>query len=236
MLSRGAIRILWCCVATMSMASLAAPPDNSSGSGERQASHFDSMKGSVHGTFSSPEDRTNPCKACHSGVDEVGAEIPVPLWDPTGDTEPFQAFSGVSDVCLSCHEAIVAQAPPTSAGWRCCVFPGPQNGAGEAKHHPFAVPYGCRPDLDFFTPDEAEGRGIRLFEAWDRSIATKRVECASCHDPHHPENPQFLRVSPEQQELCKCCHQTLPELTRRVYLPMQRNAVERTDCRSCHPK
>jgi len=236
MLSRGAIRILLCCLATMPMASLSAPPNESPGSAEHPKDHLDSMKDSVHGSFGLSEKVSIPCNSCHVGGIEQGADRPVPRWDPSTDTVQFQVFGGVSEVCLSCHDGMVAAAPPTSAGWRCCVFPGPQNGAAKAKHHPFAVPYGCRPNIDFLPLSEAEKGSINLFEAWDGSVSTKRVECASCHDPHHPENPKLLRVPSEQQQLCKCCHETQPELTRRVYLPMQRDMDVRGDCRSCHQK
>ena len=220
MLSKGTIRLTFSCLAT-AIVLISSPGSEALA----PKSHSESMKGSTHGSFD--------CMVCHSY--KRSAETPsAPLRNQSANTSRFEVYDSISEICLSCHDNIVAPVPPTSENWRCTAFPTPPD--SEVKHHPYCVPYGYSPELDFLPPYVGENRRVRLFGAWGNSFDGPRVECASCHDPHHPENPKFLRVPPEQQELCKCCHKALPGLTRRVYVLMQKYTTQPKDCPECHPR
>ena len=63
-------------------------------------------------------------------------------------------------------------------------------GTDLSNDHPVALPYPTNvPDPAFNTPPSLSNgwTGVPLFDG--------RVECASCHNPHDPTNPSFLRVA-----------------------------------------
>ena len=53
-------------------------------------------------------------------------------------------------------------------------------------------------DPDFRPPDMPTGfdNGVKLYD--------NRVECATCHNVHNPDNEPFLRV--RSDVLCQTCH------------------------------
>jgi predicted CXXCH cytochrome family protein len=53
-------------------------------------------------------------------------------------------------------------------------------------------------DPDFREPDSELGfnNGVKLYEG--------RVECATCHNVHNPDNEPFLRI--RSDFLCQTCH------------------------------
>jgi len=67
--------------------------------------------------------------------------------------------------------------------------------------HPISIPYPTpAEDPDFFTSNSVETGGLKLFDV------DKKVECASCHNPHDPTNVPFLRKSNAGSQLCLTCH------------------------------
>jgi predicted CXXCH cytochrome family protein len=67
--------------------------------------------------------------------------------------------------------------------------------------HPISMPYPTpAEDPDFYTAASAEAGGIKLFDG------NKKVECASCHDPHDTTHTPFLRKSNSGSGLCLTCH------------------------------
>ncbi len=45
-----------------------------------------------------------------------------------------------------------------------------------------------------------------LYTTGGGSNGAATIECATCHDPHSPENGTFLRISNSQSRVCLACH------------------------------
>lgn len=180
------------------------------------------VAGSVH-DFRSPENGgpnaaypnlaalagKDPCAACHrshaaaKGAALFGEDYG---WAPTSSRIALPN----SALCMSCHDGHAAF--------------GAEHGdelAGHAivKRHrrhrvefPFPAPPGALP-----TPGRVvtDGRGRAAVEGPDgvllplyRDAATGRLKggCGTCHEPHGPGTPYFLRTATVRQ-LCPICHQ-----------------------------
>src|SRR5574341_726220 len=79
--------------------------------------------------------------------------------------------------------------------------------------HPFSIPfpsYGLDPG--FNQPTVLKPDGGRMFPNGVQTFAGDKVQCASCHDPHDPDERNeegrdpFLRTSNRESALCLTCH------------------------------
>jgi predicted CXXCH cytochrome family protein len=147
----------------------------------------------------------------------------------------------LSLLCLSCHDGVMVPAPPTSERWFSGTqIPGVQADGTtqlqEIGHHPFGVEYTPHWGTGLLAYSEVRKCGLPLSRLAGSPAGS--LECPTCHDPHSPAGESYLRVTMDEYKLCLCCHQQLPELSRQVYLPMQKEleVIESGDCRSCHQK
>ncbi|RMG67250.1 MAG: cytochrome C [Nitrospirae bacterium] len=123
------------------------------------------------------------CTGCHSIHDAQG-KIIFAVKANTVDKNPRtgKAFSGVTALCLGCHDA----AEKGGMGIR-PIF--------AHKSHPYGI-------------DKVNKRVARVPKALLRD---GRFECVSCHDPH-PSNPnyRYLRVDTKgganMDRFCSLCH------------------------------
>jgi predicted CXXCH cytochrome family protein len=189
------------------------------------------------------------CPICHLSTVRKKSCV-VPLWNPTAVCGDFLLVQHATEnvlntpslLCLSCHDNATAPAPPTSEGWfeRLPLLGAQVTSLSPEKeigHHPFRVEYpgpGSPDSQRYFASPMCE---LPLFALY-RSGPGVNLECPTCHDPHSPAGEPYLRVSSEQHKLCLCCHRELPQLTRQVYLPMQKEkrVIKSGDCHSCHNK
>jgi len=123
----------------------------------------------------------------------------------------FGQPSGVSKLCLSCHDGTIAvdafggQAG-TAAGEMNTINPAANIGgrttsdavgSGDlSDDHPVAFTY---PTTD--TEIVAAAGGLPLF-----GISSNQLECATCHDVHGTGNLHLLRVPNTGSDLCLTCH------------------------------
>ncbi len=160
----------------------------------------------------------------------------------TMDSSASSAPDGVSLACLSCHDGTVAvdsitnppntawvdagvhyRMSPETSGESCGKCHTPQGelaglyGAHDATikyltknlsdDHPVSMSYPTVLQDPMFNIPPGTGifpNGIRLFSG--------KVQCASCHDPHNPDEQNlegrdpFLRTSKKDSALCMTCH------------------------------
>jgi hypothetical protein len=80
--------------------------------------------------------------------------------------------------------------------------------------HPISIPYPTfSQDSAFNQPLIAKEDGGRSFPNGVQTFEGDKVQCASCHDPHNPDEKNiegrdpFLRTSNRFSALCLTCHQ-----------------------------
>jgi predicted CXXCH cytochrome family protein len=179
------------------------------------------IAGSVH-DFRTTLGMTDLCAVCHTAHNDTSGIADAPLWDHTVTTTQYVPYtsdtmqslpndptpvdpSGVSALCLSCHDGTVAvDAYGGSAG-------DPANqidanaawtgvGAGMidnnmSSEHPISMSYAAADTSFQASPLD----GVPLFSG--------NVECASCHDVHNQSGNAALLINTNAgSELCLDCH------------------------------
>lgn len=176
----------------------------------------------VTGGFNEGGEICMPCHTPHNALSADGADA-VPLWNHTVTTASFTPYasttlnatvgtpSGVSKLCLSCHDGTVALDSFGGAG---APASGPITGdalvgADLSNDHPISFTY----DAALVTADgglnpitDSSGiSGGTTIEA--DMLFSGSVECASCHDVHDDAGiPKLLRKSNAASALCLTCH------------------------------
>ncbi|MEE8449053.1 MAG: cytochrome c3 family protein [Thermodesulfobacteriota bacterium] len=129
-------------------------------------------------------------------------------WAKTFNETTLTAPSGVSILCLSCHDGVIAvDAYGSNAG--STFIPSANStylGTDMRDDHPISVTY---PAGDLATSRFVVApTGVKVDFG-----GVKRVECASCHDPHNANVAtaglgigKFLRVKKENSDICLACH------------------------------
>jgi predicted CXXCH cytochrome family protein len=157
------------------------------------------------------------CIVCHTPHD-AGATADAPLWNHTTTTATFNTYdsatmnatpgapSGVSLMCLSCHDGTVAidsfGTSPTTTISVTGVF---NKGTDLSNDHPISMIYdvadtGLNPVTD---PSGTVAGG----DIDTDLLFGGNVECASCHDPHDDAGvSNFLVKSNAASDLCLTCH------------------------------
>lgn len=149
----------------------------------------------------------------------------------TMDTTPGNPTTTVSALCLGCHDGTLGTAVvngftgsdkhdlvnaggpggvPDTSSWPNCrnchpdIYGDPSVtwiGTNLSNDHPVAMTYPtAAQDAGFnIPPDLATGWStVKLYGG--------QVECASCHNPHDPDNRPFLRSTNAGSQLCLTCH------------------------------
>lgn len=171
------------------------------------------VAGSVH-DFSGITGRVgDACSACHvphvqavRPVEREGNQAILELFRLGGQRDVFEPGrympGATSLICLSCHNGTIAS---STLGTSHALFAsGFATRSGERafafRDHPIGVEYPSgRKDYRPLGAVLSDGR-IRLPEG--------RVECISCHDPHHHAGEEkMLVMSNRRSALCLACHE-----------------------------
>jgi len=144
------------------------------------------------------------CVACHTPTGEIRGAA----WDSEGasaqtyamystrllNATAYDSPSGVSLVCLSCHDGTSGPS----------VFVGQGHSLGpQGETHPVSIVYNELNKPGFRPGATVESRGLKLFS--DRGML--RVECPTCHNPHDDQTGRpFLRLDNRGSQLCLTCH------------------------------
>ncbi len=188
---------------------------------------FGAVEGTAHDLSGQGLNPTSEvCVFCHT---PHGAIPVVPLWNHTLSTEsyseyssptlqaesapaPLQNSTGVSNLCLSCHDGSVALSmmvniPPTGDPEIGLMGAVSANlGTDLSNDHPINIVYDAAlvardPELALPGPGGANLPRIELF-----GPGANEVQCASCHDPHDDSIRPFLVKSTAGSALCLVCH------------------------------
>jgi len=172
---------------------------------------------------------TEVCKFCHT---PHNSSTQAPLWNradpggtytmywsPTMNAYPSQPAApqpnGGSKLCLSCHDGTIALGATVASGTiemsggitTMPVTSDAYFGVDLSGHHPISfivtdalvAENNAAGDVPLKSVAEMRAGPIVTLDALDR------VQCASCHDPHHDPYGAFLR-SPSEDEVCLGCH------------------------------
>jgi hypothetical protein len=163
-----------------------------------------------------PDGISLACLSCHDGTVAVDAVLHQPKAREVIDTGVhYKMNDGRSspggDACGKCHN-------------RSLGAYGGLNGAHDAtirylsqdlsNDHPISIVFPTY-DLDqgFYQPTIPTKEGGRQFPNGVRTFAGDKVQCASCHNPHDPDEEDtegrapFLRTANDYSALCMTCHQ-----------------------------
>jgi predicted CXXCH cytochrome family protein len=157
------------------------------------------------------------CHTPHGGSITVNA----PLWNHTTTTATFTTYdsptmdattgapTGVSLMCLSCHDGTVAidsfGVSPTTTVSVTGIF---LVGTDLSNDHPISMLYDDTNDLGLNDPDVAGSSGLPGGGSiTDDMLFAGEMQCASCHDPHDDAGlSNFLVKSNAGSLLCLTCH------------------------------
>lgn len=161
------------------------------------------------------------CKPCHTPHNADETATGAPLWNHDVTTETFVMYSsatlngtidtepsGVSKLCLSCHDGVTAidafganTPTPVLMG---SVNPNADFGTNLSNDHPISIVYDDVADGGLHPPTDVSNLGGDI--ATDLLFGG-RVECASCHDVHNDAgNAYLLRMPNTASALCLTCH------------------------------
>ncbi len=178
------------------------------------------VSGTAHDLSGQGTNPTNEvCVFCHT---PHGASPSVPLWNHTLSTQayteytsptmdstsvgPLQGGTGVSNLCLSCHDGSVALSslvnnPPTGdPGIGVMGAVNANLGTDLSNDHPVNIIY------DEAVDAELVARATVLLTLDLFGAGANELQCASCHDPHNDSNNPFLVISNAGSALCTTCH------------------------------
>jgi hypothetical protein len=179
------------------------------------------------------------CVACHTphGADTTVTDSP--LWNHAVTTKTYALYSnpatlnatlsqptGVTKLCLSCHDGTVALDSFGGATGTTLMTGSKAVGAGPAdltNDHPISFTYntalattdGALHDPSTRTVTIGSGTQTRTGTIAATMLYNNRLECASCHDVHNtftvvatgtPPSNKLLKVTRAGSQLCLTCH------------------------------
>lgn len=155
------------------------------------------------------------CLSCHDGSVAVDAVLNKPKfhdWFDAGVHYRMSPEGGVgTDSCGKCHNRERGAYGALSGAHDATIRYLTKNLQDD---HPISVPYPTfSKDSAFNQPLIAKEDGGRTFPNGVQTFDEDKVQCASCHDPHNPDEKNiegrdpFLRTSNRFSALCLTCHQ-----------------------------
>ncbi|MBA4369509.1 MAG: cytochrome C [Desulfobacterium sp.] len=188
---------------------------------------FAAIDGSAHDFGAETWSGNQICKPCHTPHNASTTVPAAPLWNHTITAATFTLYvdggtldatdltqpTGVSKLCLSCHDGTVAVDAMTGVASPSEFISGPALiGTDLSKSHPISFTYNtalATTDGELFNPSTAlSGVGTGTI-AQDMlfGASNNKLECASCHDVHNSYGVQKLLVkSNASSALCLTCH------------------------------
>ena len=179
------------------------------------------IKGSSHDFTGSGWSYGQLCSPCHT-PHRADTTVPgAPLWNHEVTTATYTVYSsptldatdvgqptGVSRLCLSCHDGTVALDSFGGATGSSFVSAPSNVGTDLSNDHPISFTYDAglaAADGGLHDPTTA---GSGLGKSIDEDLLfNHRVECASCHDVHNTGGyPRLLRMNNTGSALCLTCH------------------------------
>lgn len=172
--------------------------------------NFDSVSSN-----NAPDGISLGCLSCHDGSVAVDAVLNKPKfhdWYDSGVHYRMSPEGNVgSDSCGKCHNRQRGAYGALSGAHDATIRYLTRNLRDD---HPISIPYPTfSRDSAFNQPMIAKEDGGRTFPNGVQTFDEDKVQCASCHDPHNPDEKNiegrdpFLRTSNRFSALCLTCHQ-----------------------------
>jgi len=156
------------------------------------------------------------CLVCHTPHNAATGVSDAPLWNHMLTSSVFNLYTnttlnatpnqptGVSLLCLSCHDGTVALDSFGGNTGNTFIGGGENFGTDLSNDHPIAISYAADTTLAPDTNPSGVTGGTTI--AADL-LFSGNVECASCHDVHNSSGEAKLLVkSNDASALCQTCH------------------------------
>ena len=183
---------------------------------------FAEIAGSAHDFSRESWAEGKICLPCHAPHNASGDEN-APLWNHETTTSTFSLYSsptldaatgqpsGVSKICLSCHDGTVAI--DSFGGRTGSIFIDQDFNLGTdlSDDHPISFSYNdslATQDGELFPPSSTPS-GIPGSSGTIQTdmLINNSLECSSCHDVHNTNDfPDLLLKSNDGSALCLTCH------------------------------
>lgn len=166
-------------------------------------------------TLRAPDGISLACLSCHDGSVAVDAIYNKPKFHEYVDTGVHYRMSlegGVgSDSCGKCHNRDQGAYAGLGGAHYAAIRYLTKNLRDD---HPISITFPTHDqDSAFNQPTIIKEDGGRVFPNGVQTFEGDKVQCASCHDPHNPDEQNiegrdpFLRTSNRFSALCLTCHQ-----------------------------
>ena len=189
------------------------------------------ITGSAHDFSASAWSGNRICVACHTPHKADMSVTDAPLWNhansavvsyPSYSSTTMNATagqpSGISKLCLSCHDGTVAV--DSFGGATGGTFVKPINNIGNtlADDHPIGITYNtalATADGSLFDPSVklvtiGSGSHIKSGQSIDKlMLYGGKIECSSCHDVHNTftvGTTGLLKMDAKGSAICLACH------------------------------
>ncbi|MDH4229777.1 MAG: hypothetical protein OEW11_08560 [Nitrospirota bacterium] len=168
------------------------------------------------GPVAAPDGISLACLSCHDGtvaVDDVRNKPQYHKWSDSQVHYKMDATDAArgSESCAKCHSRAEGGIGGVNAAHDASIRYLTQNLRDD---HPISMVYpNRRVDPQFHQPPLDKGDGGRAFENGIQTYEGNKVQCATCHDIHNPDEDNsegrdpFLRVSNQGSALCLTCHE-----------------------------
>jgi hypothetical protein len=162
-----------------------------------------------------PDGISLACLSCHDGTVAVDAVVNKPKfhdWSDSGTHYRMNAEGSIgSDTCGKCHNRLSGAYGGIGGAHDATIRYLTRNLMDD---HPVSMPFPTyAQDPGFNQPMGVKADGGREFPNGVQTFSGDKVQCASCHDPHNPDENNvegrdpFLRASNRHSALCLTCHQ-----------------------------
>lgn len=171
--------------------------------------------------FSPQSYTTEICNVCHTPHNADTSVTDAPLWDHEITAAAYTVYSsatldatvdnpptGISKLCLSCHDGTVAIDSFAGATGTSFVTGAALVGTDLSDDHPISFTYNnalATTDGELEAPSTASSGLGGTIDA--DMLFSGKLECASCHDVHDDTISPFLRKTNVSSALCLTCHQ-----------------------------
>jgi predicted CXXCH cytochrome family protein len=161
-----------------------------------------------------PGTKSKLCMACHDGTIAIGA-----VYNTTGS-------GSAGSIAMASGVTTLPSGQSTNVG------------TSLVNDHPVGFGYDPAKDPELVSRTWPWKTAIKL----DPDASTGKVECTSCHEPHHNANGKFLQISNANAALCIFCHNktnwtaSIHKTSTQSYTPSGSTAttIGEWACRNCH--
>ena len=163
-----------------------------------------------------PDGISLACLSCHDGTVSVDDVRNKPQYHDWADSQVHYRMDATeqgrgSESCAKCHSREEGGIGGVNAAHDAVIR---YLGKDLTNDHPISIPFPDRAtDPQFHQPLVNKADGGRSFRNGVQTYEGDKIQCATCHDIHNPDEDNsegrdpFLRVSNQGSALCLTCHE-----------------------------